>query len=75
MACEKCGETKKVLVTKEGVHMCMSCMSRVMVGRIRAAARRPPTKPLCEATLHPFLGNGVFVDTCPVCGYVKPKPN
>ena len=26
-------------------------------------------QPLCYRVYHPFLGNGVFMDTCPDCGW------
>ena len=35
-----------------------------------AAAERFNT-PLCHSFYHPYLGNGVFKDTCPDCGYKK----
>lgn len=36
---------------------------------IRAARMERATQPLCHRIYHPFLGNGVFKDTCPECGF------
>lgn len=35
---------------------------------ISFAHKRPP---LCHTLYHPHLGNGVYKDTCPECGYKK----
>ena len=44
-------------------------LGRALVADLRARVGAERRKPLCHSLYHSFLGNGVYKDTCPECGW------
>ena len=40
-----------------------------MIRHMQEARAKRVMQPLCHRLIHPFLGNGIFKDTCSQCGF------
>lgn len=49
---------------------CVGMFNMEAIRKLELFSKEPPT-PLCHRLYHDKLGNGVFGDTCPECGFKK----